>query len=111
MLVSQKLAIAAHLHVLLRRKTGRVTETEWMAGNLDYALEIVRFAREGQHERTPLQSAISALVAWHVGIALLVCVVLAATRLSPSGSLPNAPPDSKGACRPVFCSWLFRVFA
>lgn len=45
MLVSQKLAIAAHLHVLLRRKTGRVTDTEWMAGNLDYALEIVRFAR------------------------------------------------------------------
>ena len=45
MLVSQKLAIAAHLHVLLRRKTGRVTDTEWMAANLEYALEIVRFAR------------------------------------------------------------------
>lgn len=42
---SQKLAIAAHLHVLLRRKTGRVTDTEWMAENLEYALEIVRFAR------------------------------------------------------------------
>ena len=26
---SDKLAIAAHLHVLLRRKTGRVTDTEW----------------------------------------------------------------------------------
>ena len=45
MLVSQKLAIAAHLHVLLRRKTGRVTDTEWMAQNLEYALEIVRFTR------------------------------------------------------------------
>jgi hypothetical protein len=45
MLVSQKLAIAAHLHVLLRRKTGRVTDTEWMATNLEYAMEIVRFAR------------------------------------------------------------------
>ena len=45
MLVSQKLAIAAHLHVLLRRKTGRVTDTEWMAANLEYAAEIVRFAR------------------------------------------------------------------
>jgi hypothetical protein len=45
MLVSQKLAIAAHLHVLLRRKTGRVTDTEWMASNLEYALEIIRFAR------------------------------------------------------------------
>ena len=30
---SDKLAIAAHLHVLLRRKTGRVTDTEWMAAN------------------------------------------------------------------------------
>jgi hypothetical protein len=45
MLVSQKLAIAAHMHVMLRRKTGRVTDTEWMAENLDYALEVVRFAR------------------------------------------------------------------
>ena len=39
-------AIAAHLHVLLRRKSGRVTDTEWMATNADYAREIVRHARE-----------------------------------------------------------------
>jgi hypothetical protein len=39
-------AIAAHMHVLLRRKTGRVTDTEWMATNADYAREIVRHARE-----------------------------------------------------------------
>jgi hypothetical protein len=45
MLVSEKIAIAAHLHVLLRRKTGRVTDTEWMAQNHEYAAEIVRFAR------------------------------------------------------------------
>jgi hypothetical protein len=45
MLVSQKLAVAAHLHVLLRRKTGRVTDTEWMAGNLEYAMEIIRYSR------------------------------------------------------------------
>ncbi|MDW5440947.1 hypothetical protein [Polaromonas sp. SM01] len=43
---TEKIAIAAHLHVLLRRKTGRVTDTEWMAGNAAYAAEIVRFARE-----------------------------------------------------------------
>ena len=41
---SEKLAIAAHLHVLLRRKTGRVTDTEWMASNGSYAREIARFA-------------------------------------------------------------------
>ncbi len=45
MLFSERLAIAAHMHVLLRRRTGRVTDTEWMAGNLEYALEIARFAR------------------------------------------------------------------
>jgi hypothetical protein len=41
---SAKLGIAAHLHVLLRRKTGRVTDTEWLASNLEYAREIIRFA-------------------------------------------------------------------
>jgi hypothetical protein len=39
-------ALAAHMHVLLRRKTGRVTDTEWMTTNADYAREIVRFTRE-----------------------------------------------------------------
>ena len=39
-------ALAAHLHVLLRRKTGRVTDTEWLTSNADYAREIVRFTRE-----------------------------------------------------------------
>ena len=43
---NEKIAIAAHLHVLLRRKTGRVTDTEWMATNQQYAFEIARFARE-----------------------------------------------------------------
>lgn len=46
MLPSEKLAIAARLHVLLRRKTGRVTDTEWLAANAEYAAEIIRFARE-----------------------------------------------------------------
>lgn len=50
MLASERLAIAAHLHVLLRRKTGRVTDTEWMAVNTDYATEIVRFARAKARE-------------------------------------------------------------
>ncbi|RYY86133.1 MAG: hypothetical protein EOO24_35920 [Comamonadaceae bacterium] len=42
---SERVAIAARLHVALRRKTGRVTDTEWLAINVDYAAEIVRFAR------------------------------------------------------------------
>ena len=50
MLESEKLAIAAHLHVLLRRQTGRVTDTEWMACNAEYAREVVRFARAKAQE-------------------------------------------------------------
>lgn len=42
--------------------------------------EIVRSAREGQHEQTPLQGAIKALVAVLVVVALIVCVALAAVR-------------------------------
>jgi Ca2+-transporting ATPase len=42
--------------------------------------QIVRSAREGQHERTPLQGAIGALVTGLVAAALLICVALAATR-------------------------------
>ena len=42
--------------------------------------EIVRSAREGQHERTPLQTAIGALVTELVAIALVVCVALGVTR-------------------------------
>ncbi len=50
MLPSERLAIAARLHVILRRKTGRVTDTEWLAVNAEYAAEIVRFARERARE-------------------------------------------------------------
>ena len=47
---SDRVAIAAHLHVLLRRRTGRVTDTEWMASNEEYARAMVRFARERAQE-------------------------------------------------------------
>lgn len=45
MLESEKLAIAAHLHVLLRRKIGRVTDVEWIVKNHEYAREVIRVAR------------------------------------------------------------------
>lgn len=46
MSTTERIALAAHLHVVLRRKTGRVTDVEWMAANTEYATEIVRFARQ-----------------------------------------------------------------
>jgi hypothetical protein len=45
---SQRLAIAAHLHVAMRRKLGRVTDTEWMASNVEYALAMARLCRAEQ---------------------------------------------------------------
>ena len=67
MLQNDALATAAHLHVLLRRKTGRVTDTEWMASNPEYAQAIARFAREkareeGQADLLPLAERLEALV-------------------------------------------------
>lgn len=52
---SELLAIAAHLHVLLRRSCGRVTDTEWLAANAEYAAEIIRFARAQEGERSTPQ--------------------------------------------------------
>jgi hypothetical protein len=49
MLESEKFAIAARLHVVLRRKVGRITDVEWMVRNRDYAVEIIRVSRE-QHD-------------------------------------------------------------
>lgn len=61
------LAAAAHLHVQLRRKTGRVTDTEWMASNADYAHAIVRFARDraesdGHTDLLPLAQRLETLI-------------------------------------------------
>lgn len=42
---NERLALAAHLHVQMRRHTGRITDTEWMMSNADYAREIIRLAR------------------------------------------------------------------
>lgn len=42
----QTLAVAAHLHVLLRRRIGRNTDIEWLAANPAYAVEIHRLCSE-----------------------------------------------------------------
>lgn len=46
MLASEKFALAARMHVMLRRKTGRVTDTEWLASNREYAEEIIRYSSD-----------------------------------------------------------------
>lgn len=50
MLDSEKLGIAAHLHVAMRRKVGRVIDVEWVVRNDEYAREVIRIAMaEAQH--------------------------------------------------------------
>lgn len=41
----EKFAIATRLHVALRRKTGRVTDVEWMIKDTAYAGEIMRLSQ------------------------------------------------------------------
>lgn len=79
MLANEKISIAAHLHVLLRRKTGRVTDTEWMATNREYALEIIRFARQ------------NALEHGHAELGIL------ASRLADALAISATPPVSASA--------------
>jgi len=63
-----------------RLLTGEARQRLVFTGGETLYGQIVRSAREGQHERTPLQHAIGALVAGLVVIAVLICMALAATR-------------------------------
>lgn len=49
MLESEKLALAAHLHVVLRRHVGRVTDVEWLVRDAAYAREIIALALDSGH--------------------------------------------------------------
>ena len=63
---SEKLAVAAHLHVLLRRKVGRVTDVEWMIKSRDYALEVLRVCRAeaGHPELAEWADKLERALAW-----------------------------------------------
>jgi hypothetical protein len=79
-------AIAAHLHVVLRRKTGRVTDTEWMATNAEYATAMVSYARaqaasEGHTELLPLADKLETLIASMGAVARKPLLQAAADRL------------------------------
>jgi hypothetical protein len=90
-LPSEKLAIAAHLHVLLRRKVGRVTDTEWMATNADYATEIIRIARA-----SAVQDGHTDLAEWAAKLEMAVKTAppptLAEKIFSPASPAEPSPP-------------------
>jgi hypothetical protein len=95
---NEALAAAAHLHVLLRRKTGRVTDTEWMASNSEYAQAVVRFAREkaasdGHADLVPLAERLETLMGQIVAPArkpLVDSLAAQASHPSPGTAEPKA---------------------
>ena len=86
----ERIAAAARLHVALRRKTSRVTDAEWMAVNVDYAAEMVRFARAhaAAHEDAEL-----AAIAARLELAMVPLVAVqrqrAAERVAPAVATPR----------------------
>jgi hypothetical protein len=101
---SELFAIAAHLHVLLRRRTGRVTDTEWLATNAEYARAIVRFAREkaaaeGHEDLLPwadkLEAAIVGMGATPRKTLLDVAAEALRTPSPPASGPPPAGDDHK----------------
>ncbi|MDO9480783.1 MAG: hypothetical protein Q8S96_02235 [Hydrogenophaga sp.] len=102
---SETFATAAHMHVLLRRKTGRVTDTEWMATNAVYATEIVRFAREkadseGHTDLLPWADKLEAAIP-EMGVPVrkpLLQKAQEALRAGqvPGGARPNSAPRAGG---------------
>ncbi len=92
MLSSERVAIAAHLHVLLRRKTGRVTDVEWMAANPEYAAEVVRLAR--QHA---LENAAPELADWAAKLEAAMRQPEPPARRPVLAPQPNLPADAAAA--------------
>ncbi|MEX1167568.1 MAG: hypothetical protein WEK74_12010 [Hydrogenophaga sp.] len=67
MSINELFATAAHLHVLLRRNSGRVTDTEWKTSNPECARAMVALAsevakREGLEELQHLADKFAALI-------------------------------------------------
>lgn len=85
---NDRIAIAARLHVALRRKTGRVTDTEWMAVNIDYANEVIRFARA---HAADTKDADLAAVAAQLESAMEPLAIEARMRAVMAGRPPDGP--------------------
>ncbi|MGE0073218.1 MAG: hypothetical protein AB7S55_09195 [Thiomonas sp.] len=94
---SEAVALAAHLHVLLRRKTGRVTDTEWMAQNAEYAREVLRIARaEGDADLAQWADRFEAVM---FPASTAATVTAATAQASPSPAMPVSASAYVGRLR------------
>ena len=96
---SERIALAARLHVALRRKAGRVTDTEWMATNPEYAAEIIRFTRAHAAEKKDEELEQLALRMEQAMEPLARAARLEAAARLPDGTTPNPPPRYVGGLR------------
>lgn len=108
---SENLAAAAHLHVMLRRKTGRVTDTEWMAAHADYARAMVAFAREsaandGHDDLLPLADRLESLMKLVAPVAREAPAPRADNDSTFEASAPSAPAR---AADPVASRYIGRL--
>lgn len=83
MLESEKLAVAAHLHVVMRRKIGRVTDVEWMIRSPEYAREVIRLAMA--------ESAHPELVEWGQRLQAALFPAVATSGAAPAATGEKGP--------------------
>jgi hypothetical protein len=92
-----RIAVAAHMHVLMRRRLGRATDVEWMAKNRDYAMEIIRLATESPH--TDLHEWAAKLAGLFGAVAARPDPAAPPVRRDPVAAPPATPgadPDDSG---------------
>jgi hypothetical protein len=53
-LETEAFSLAARLYVVMRQKLGRITDVQWMLKNPEYAVEIIRLAREQGGSELPV---------------------------------------------------------
>lgn len=95
---SEKLAIAAHLHVLLRRITGRVTDTEWMVRNSEYGRAMIALARQAAAtENRPELADCAARLEAALGPASVTPVAVPGWKASGFGEPAGSPPQLETA--------------
>jgi len=97
--LNERLAIAAHLHVMLRRKHGRVTDTEWMAVNELYARTIIALARAQADDDLHRMAARFEAIMFGTG-----AVTMPAAAAAPLAR-PQPAPVQQAEPMPVARSW------
>ena len=93
--LNERLAVAAHLHVMLRRKHGRVTDTEWMAVNELYARTIIALARAQADDDLHRMAARFEAIMFGTGTSALPAAAIPPARPQPA-PVQQAEPVAAG---------------